>query len=84
MDPSTYCERTCADLLAERWRRGSDAERLQRAVVLAYFATRQLSAQDFVAELSDLSSDTSRAWHPSVAADARAILPAWQARVPGG
>ena len=71
MDPRTYCERTCADLLAERCRRGSNPESLQRAVVLAYVAARQLSAQDFVAELSDLSSETSRTRRPGVAAAAR-------------
>ena len=74
MDPRTYCKEAVAHLLAEHPARPSDPERLQRAVLLAYFSAQQLSAPEFVQHLEELAGER---W-PAVAAAARAILLDWQ------
>lgn len=82
MDPRTYCEQACAELLAARARRGSDPECLQRIVVLAHFVERPLPADEFARALRDLSVDAAHG-RPGVAAAARAILADWQGRAAG-
>ena len=82
MDPRTYCEQACAELIAERARRGSDPESLQRMVVLAHFVERPLPADECARALRDLSVDAVHG-RPGVAAAARAILADWQGRAAG-
>ena len=84
MDPRTYCEQSCAELLELRARGGSSPERLQRAVVLAYLAGQQPSTRDFERELEELVVNAVETGQPGVAAAARAILRDWQGRADGG
>ena len=80
VDPRTYCEQACSELLADLVHVSTDRARIQQGVVLASFAGRQLSAHDFVRELEDLAGEAMRAQRPAVAAAARAILCDWEAR----
>ena len=80
MDPRTYCQQSCAQLIRDRARRGADPKSLQRGIVLAYFATQQITESKFARELSALSGGRSRAQAPGLATAARAVLRDWQRR----
>jgi hypothetical protein len=75
MDPQTYCRHGCAALLADP---GGDHEAIQRAAVLAHFATRELSGPDFARELKELWQGAVRDRRPALADAARAVLREWE------
>ena len=80
MTPRTYCEEAIAELCSLRARWASEPEIAQRLVVLAYFAERPLSDEDFDQELEALSVGASHG-QPGVPAAARTILHDWRGRV---
>ena len=82
MDPQPYCARACSELLGGRARPGAGRATMQRAAVLAYFAGRELSSDDFARELKELRRAAARDGRLQLADAARGVLLDWEGQDP--